>query len=529
MVTKHLNLLSRASFLLFSFFCLFCILSLSIPSAHAYDFTETEPTSEDISNYAKAKRNNPWFDSSKEDYEADVYIKAGVNAAKYNKGTLSYFINGLSVNIMGVSGETARVMVSQGQTPTPGAVNFLASGVSSMITSPPAKTAEYIADIGQRAGFISPAYAQEGTGWNALTPVLKVWQIFRNIAYAGFIIIFVIIGFMIMFRSKISSQAVVTIQAALPQIIVTLLLITFSYAIAAFVIDLIYLLIYLIIGIFGSAGALLPKNTQDFIFGQNIIQIAGDLIGMGGGENIAGTAADAMGDLVESLLSSSDILGEIANGLAYLIFAIAILISVFKLFFKLLMAYISIIFNVIFAPIILLFNALPGSQAFGGWLKGLLASALLFPATAILLIVAALITGTNNYGVVGDFAGYSGNAERPLVLPFIGGGIDAGAVTALIGLGMIMMLPNILEMIQKMMGVEGGVAGMAGAVLAPIATGAAVASSPYRAWNQERVERNKLAEQAAAYTTGKVTTNRWRMLKGARKNLWGQFAASFKK
>lgn len=51
-------------------------------------------------------------------------------------------------------------------------------------------------------------------------------------------IIFLIIGIMIILRVKVSPQAVITIQSAVPQIITTLILVTFSYAIAGLVIDL---------------------------------------------------------------------------------------------------------------------------------------------------------------------------------------------------------------------------------------------------------------------------------------------------
>ena len=80
-------------------------------------------------------------------------------------------------------------------------------------------------------GITQPVYAQ-GIGFSALTPTLQVWKAFRNLSYFLFIIIFIVVGFMIMFRAQINPQTVVTVQAALPKIVVTLIMITFSYAIA---------------------------------------------------------------------------------------------------------------------------------------------------------------------------------------------------------------------------------------------------------------------------------------------------------
>jgi len=118
-----------------------------------------------------------------------------------------------------------------------GAVGMVSNLVGGLYATQPASSVEYLADLGSRLGLAKPAYAQ-GFGWTAFSPVLGLWKLFRNIAYLFFVIIFVVIGFMIMFRAKINPQTAIGIQNALPRIIVTLLLITFSYAIAGLIIDL---------------------------------------------------------------------------------------------------------------------------------------------------------------------------------------------------------------------------------------------------------------------------------------------------
>ena len=45
-----------------------------------------------------------------------------------------------------------------------------------------------------------------------------------------------------------SPQTIVTIQSALPKIVVTLILVTFSYAIAGFMVDL----VYVVMGLFSQ-------------------------------------------------------------------------------------------------------------------------------------------------------------------------------------------------------------------------------------------------------------------------------------
>jgi len=353
-----------------------------------------------------------------------------------------------------------------------GAVGSFGNLIAGMTSTPPVHTATYIADLGQSLGLAKPAYAQ-GTGFRALEPVLPIWKAFRNIAYFGFVIIFVVIGFMIMFRKNIDPQTVITVQSSLPKIIITLLLITFSYAIASLMIDLIYFLIYLIVGLFKNAGLLGGgfEATKNELLERTLLGIAfQDLLGPGPG-GAAGAATATVNELIKDILGTigGAVANMIAGPLAYVIFAVAILIAVFKLFFQLLMAYIGIIFSVIFAPIMLLFNALPGSNSFGSWLKGILANVLVFPVTALMFLIAAVLLGQGKLGTNPNL-GYGAYDYAKTQLPFIGTGISPDALMALIAIGFLMMMPKVIEMIQKMMGIEGGIMGMMGGAMEGIKT-----------------------------------------------------------
>lgn len=104
---------------------------------------------------------------------------------------------------------------------------------------PPVSTSKYLASIGQNLGIVKEAHAQGvfGSGASVLDPVLALWQISRNISYLTMIIIFVVIGLMVMFRNRINPQTVITAQAALPGLIIGLILITFSYFFASLLTD----------------------------------------------------------------------------------------------------------------------------------------------------------------------------------------------------------------------------------------------------------------------------------------------------
>ncbi len=113
--------------------------------------------------------------------------------------------------------------------------------------NPPASGVYYTLNKLENAGLVPQAYAVEGIGFAGLKPLLEVWEAFRNLAFLVLVMILIAIGFMIMFRMKLDAQTVVGIESALPRIIVTLILITFSFAIAGFLIDLAYITMAIII------------------------------------------------------------------------------------------------------------------------------------------------------------------------------------------------------------------------------------------------------------------------------------------
>ena len=79
-------------------------------------------------------------------------------------------------------------------------------------------------------------------GFHGLTWLQNYWKGFRDISYTLIVLVTIIFAFMIMFRVKLNPQTVISVQSALPKIVIALILITFSYAIAGFAIDLLYVI-----------------------------------------------------------------------------------------------------------------------------------------------------------------------------------------------------------------------------------------------------------------------------------------------
>ncbi len=78
------------------------------------------------------------------------------------------------------------------------------------------------------------------SGYNYLKDTIqldKIWSRSLNIVYVLYVVIFIIVGFMIMFRKKLQGNVTVTFSRALPNLIISLILATFSFAIVGLMMD----------------------------------------------------------------------------------------------------------------------------------------------------------------------------------------------------------------------------------------------------------------------------------------------------
>ncbi len=135
--------------------------------------------------------------------------------------------------------------------------------------NPPASGVYWAYSGLQNTGFIPKTYAAEGIGFAAIKPFMSVWKVFRDISYMILVLVLIAIGFMIMFRAKLNAQTVVSVENSLPKIVIALLLITFSFPIAGFLIDLMYVSIGIIAVFFSN----ITNAPQEFNTPQKIIDV----------------------------------------------------------------------------------------------------------------------------------------------------------------------------------------------------------------------------------------------------------------
>ena len=182
---------------------------------------------------------------------------------------------------------------------------FMANLIALPYTNPPASGVYWVANGLQNTGFVPKTYAA-GIGFNSIKGLMGVWKPLRDVAYMILVLVIVAVGFMIMFRTKINPQTVISIESALPKIVMALLYITFSFAIAGFMIDLMYVLIIMIVSILGSVGnGLDVPNLQS-----QYLQAGPGLIF---GNIIAGNIRNILWVLPQSMLNLIPTVGRIVK------------------------------------------------------------------------------------------------------------------------------------------------------------------------------------------------------------------------
>jgi len=302
-------------------------------------------------------------------------------------GILDSINNGYSCALSGCYDST-------GQIAKGGIIPVMGQTLTAFYRYPPASSTEYFADVLDNMGLPGAQKAlAQGTGYNMLSPFLPIWKAFRNIAYSLYIIIFVVIGIMIMLRTKVNAQTIITIQTALPNLLITLILITFSYAIAGFLLDLMYLLIYLFVYLASANGLLDAGKSINRLMTHNAWTVV-----FGGRNALVEKAADAISGAFWGVSTGngdfwSKILSGVTFSLGYLIIACAIAIQMLKLIWTLAKSYIMLIIQTITSPLQILMNAMPGSKAFSGWLKKTASYLAPFPIVALMFIFAAILAG----------------------------------------------------------------------------------------------------------------------------------------
>ncbi len=130
------------------------------------------------------------------------------------------------------------------------------------LKNPPASGVREVYAAATNIGLAPNIYAAQGIGFGSIAGFRPVWKIFRDIAYGVLVLVMVVISFMIMFRMKLNAQTAISIESALPRIVLSLILITFSYSIAGFLIDAMYVVMGVAITLLCSNNTYCTASTK---------------------------------------------------------------------------------------------------------------------------------------------------------------------------------------------------------------------------------------------------------------------------
>lgn len=282
----------------------------------------------------------------------------------------------------------------------------------------PVNLALYFEDI-KTDSILAPKSAYADTFGESImnTFGIGLWKTMRNLSYVLFVLMLVMFGFMVMFRYKINPQTVITVQAALPRVVINLLLITFSYPIGALAIDLIGRMNVL-------ALTFMPFNAADAA---------------------AGITFSTVGMILATVGTGG--VGGIFVAIALLIAVVAVILTVFAVAISVITRVGRIILMTIFAPIQFAFATIPGKEdLISSWFKSLIGNAVSIPAMILMMVLGMKI--------MLESGGVSGGAGAPgwnIVMGFVG-----GFVGFIMGIWILWNARNAPKWIEGAMGIGGG-------------------------------------------------------------------------
>ncbi|OGK15349.1 hypothetical protein A2774_03385 [Candidatus Roizmanbacteria bacterium RIFCSPHIGHO2_01_FULL_39_12c] len=501
-------------------------------------------------NKDKQKLHQSNFDPVKQNRKAiyEVIKDPELNKTREGKLAITVYRSLMCVTV----GESCTDNPNDGDTRFQSSVfGYMSNLLTLPFSKPPASGVSWVYNGLADSGLVPKVRAAQGIGFAAISPLQPIWKIFRDATYVLLVLILVAIGFMIMFRMKINPQTVISIESALPRIIVALLLITFSFPIAGFMIDLMYVVMALTISILVPASAvqldlaaiqnmyltatpgvlideLFPINENiiintplgsllggtgpiaEMIKSNGLVQMWTYIVGLtsigynfyailprilqtiflllsgvgayiasnhvvkslstGGGlyamlEDIniqAATFGLGVGGIISSFFGTITFI--VLFVVIVMFFGVPLLIGLlvwftilflfFRIFFLLLSTYIKIVLFIIFSPLLLLFQAIPGRNAFGFWFRNLFGEILTFPLIATIILTGNImisnISLVPSQVNVGPVTTYGKVYWAP---PFLYG-LNQTAFSFLIGLGIILLIPDLVKLVKELMGVK---------------------------------------------------------------------------
>lgn len=343
-----------------------------------------------------------------------------------------------------------------------GVILPVAQAVDLFQDTKPVSGVDYVAGKLRKFNIVDNAYAQEGFGYTTSLAIIQpIWVGVRDASYSLVIFAILILAFMVMLRAKISPQAAVTVQSALPRVALGLVLITFSYAIAGFMVDIVFVLQGLVAGILNSSGLSGASAIDSFIamnhiwkstfaYAVSVLLMLLPYFALGGGAfGLGAASAISAGPLVLGVMVAAIIL--------LVIIMIVFLVALIRIFWLQLKTSVAIMLLVIVSPLMMLVGIIrPGTIK--TWFRSMAANLSVFFTISLLVMLAHLVLfSTRDTTIAGiDIAGvlklntFSIKYQNPPAgsgqLPTNFGVGGVGLFGLFLSFGMILSIPKMASM-----------------------------------------------------------------------------------
>lgn len=322
-----------------------------------------------------------------------------------------------------------------------------------MVVARPASGVSYVSYALDHAGISTANAQQDGFGFNTLSPVLGLWAASRNAAYSLMALAVILLAFMVMFRARISPQLSVSVMSAIPRIVIGFILITFSYAIAGFVIDMAYVV----------QGLIAAVVTQSNISDATAVGAFNMMNDIGGGLVNFGLAVvwiifkGTYTNLIAVLFGGVSFL---AATLVFILLLILIILAVVRIFWTFLRTYVTIILHVIALPFAALgYVASPSGNMFMQMIRSLAGNVSVFVTTSVGVMLAHMLLFSMGGGTGGGILSGVTFFNPYYIVSLAGGGLinlpgfngmNPAILAVFIGTTVLLMIPSLANNIKSL-------------------------------------------------------------------------------
>lgn len=375
-----------------------------------------------------------------------------------------------------------------------------------MLLTPPIHSGDYFRYMADNFGFAKKAHAApactNGSGFCSIVPLHQIWLVFERIVFFMIILIFVLIGLLIMLRIKIDPRTVMSVENQLPKIIISIVLISMSFAIAGLLIDLMWTSTYVVTNLLAEEQILGKDESTKTIkvinqeiytpplgvvneMYKNSTVSAYPVVGtLGGGvPQLSWLAAGSTQSLLEKLFAPKGLaafskvpgtdncsvvspscwsfskLGDYVGGMiaqivgwtiswalgaaALIVVFLALLNALIRLWFALITAYAYILLDIVLAPFWIMLGLIPGSPvSIEAWFRDMIAHLSVFPTTIAMFLLGKIF--------MTQFAAADTTTEL-FVPPMIGNPNDTASIGAIVGIAIILMTPVVVTMMRDLL------------------------------------------------------------------------------